>query len=697
MRKLGARHIGFCQLLLLGLALANPLWALAAQTLESIEYTSRDGVAVVEIGFSGPVQYLSHFPLQWGGTVQVFLGPRAQVDPDIDTLPITQVMRAPKSPDIPLTQVSFTIDKNGESSIRLDFTRVVNFEIGAGERINTVQVLLPGIVLHQAVPSLQTEVEADALSKLMQQGRDALKQGDAPRAIAVFTSLVGMPAHRYSADALELLGVARERNGQQAHAKAIYEDYLKRYPDGEGTVRVKQRLADLLSSQLRPSAPLKEAKAEKRKTYRSELYGSLAQYFYHDQTTVGDSDTVVDQRLLLNQLTLDWRIRSDEWDVRNFFYANHYADFISHTGQPLTIESAYSQFSHDSSHVSGRIGRQTGVSGGVLGKYDGVKLGYDATHSFRLIGQAGYPVELSDKRGIQSNKPFVSLGLELDGEGKLPDVLPYFVHQKVDGIVDRTAVGSELRYFHPKGNFYGMLDYDTSYRALNIFLLRGQYNWRETTSFDVNLDFRKNPLLFTSDALVNRIDYTTIDDMLQVYSEDEIRALAEEHVGDSASLSLGASHSINSRYQLRGDITFARQEYKFDDFVSGEVLSERDRQTYLFLQLIANQWLSEHDTTVLGTRLSDTSSYRELSLFASNRLPLDQWWRLDLRAQLDRQHTDNGDRLTKFRPSLKVDYRASNSVQFVAELGIEWWRYGGDSLNPDLQRLFVNAGYRWSF
>lgn len=31
-----------------------------------------------------------------------------------------------------------------------------------------------------------------------------------------------------------MLGLARERNGQLAHAKAEYEEYLREYPNGEG-------------------------------------------------------------------------------------------------------------------------------------------------------------------------------------------------------------------------------------------------------------------------------------------------------------------------------------------------------------------------------------------------------------------------------------------------------------------------------
>lgn len=72
-------------------------WALPSQSLESIEYLTHQNVAAIEIGFAQPVFYLSHFPLESGGTLQVFIGPRSAVDTEVDKLPYTQAMRAPVS------------------------------------------------------------------------------------------------------------------------------------------------------------------------------------------------------------------------------------------------------------------------------------------------------------------------------------------------------------------------------------------------------------------------------------------------------------------------------------------------------------------------------------------------------------------------------------------------------------------------
>ena len=63
--------------------------------------------------------------------------------------------------------------------------------------------------------------------------------------IRYLNALVAADNHKYSQEALELLGMARQRKGQYPHAVDIYERYLERYPEGPASDRVRQRLAGL--------------------------------------------------------------------------------------------------------------------------------------------------------------------------------------------------------------------------------------------------------------------------------------------------------------------------------------------------------------------------------------------------------------------------------------------------------------------
>lgn len=681
--------------------MASHAWALPSQSLESLEYLTHQGMAAVEVGFSQPVQYLSHFPLGSGATIEIFIGPRTAVDPEVDKLPYTQAMRAPDSREVPLSQVTFKINVSGETSLLVDFERVVHFSVSAGRSPNALLIVLPEHKVTTAMQTKNAQAIGEASSpafKLLVLGRKALKQGKNKKAIRIFTKMLGMPDGKERKEALELLGVARERNNQKAHAKAMYREYLKQYPKSEGAPRVKQRLNDLLHDQLKPKARLKAVKKPSDRKTTSHVYGSFAQYYYRGENSTEDTGTTVDQSLLLNQLSVNWRIRSADYDLRNFVYASHSYDFATESEKAVTLETAYSQIKHGRLGFTAKLGRQRGSSGGVLGKFDGIAGSYNLTQKIALNAVAGYPVNFGDKRGIQTEKPFLGFGFELDGEGKGIDILPYYIRQQVDGIIDREAVGSEFRFFHKQlGNFYSLVDYDIAYFDLNMYLFRGQYNWRKNTILNANFDYRNNPLMFTSNALIGRTDATSIEELLEILTEDQVRELAEDRVGDSTTVSFGVSHTINSRYQLNADITRSQQVFVVDTATPGVLRSDSEIQTYISTQLIANKWFNDRDISVLGLRISMTSSYDELSLSASNRLPLKNKWKFDTRLRIDMRQNDSGEDLVKYRPSVKWDFRQNQSMHYEAEIGMEFWRYGGETNNPDYQRTFVNLGYRWNF
>jgi len=673
-------------------------WASPGQTLESIEYLEQKGEAAIEIGFSESVQYLSHFPLSSATTLQVFIGPRARVDPGIDDLPYTQGMRAPQSKEIPLSQVTFSIDEKGNKSVVIEFDKVVNYKIGVGRSVNSLLIILPEYSLTKAVSKKleKQEPKKDTQTrKLYDLGVAAMKDKDNKKAIKIFTKILSLPPSEEKQGALELLGVARERNDQKAHAKVLYQEYLEKYPDSEGAARVKQRLNDLLYGQLKPREKLKSTGQKKEAT--SRFFGSFAQYYYQGQNSTEETGTVIDQSLLLSQLSLSQRIKGEDYDIRNFLYASHSYDYETETEKPLTIETAYSQFKNSQWGLSGRIGRQSGSRGGVLGKYDGLQASYILTQRISLNAVTGYPVDIANKRRVQNEKPFWGVGFEWDGMGQDVDILPYYIHQNVDGITDREAVGSEFRYFGKNGNYYGLIDYDIHYSDLNLYVFRGQYNLHKNTVLSLNIDVRNSPLLYTSDALIGQTDVTTIEELLQTKTEEEINDMAELRVGNAKTVSIGISHIFSPRYQLNADLTVSKQVFVIEDVNTGEFTLEKEGQVYLSGQLIARQWLNDRDITVLGIRGSSTDTYDEVSLSISNRLPIQKNWKFDTRYRVDFRSNESGEELVRHRPSIKLDNRFNQNMRLEFETGVEISKYSGVTNNTDYQRLFINAGYQWNF
>src|SRR5262249_31889711 len=77
---------------------------------------------------------------------------------------------------------------------------------------------------------------------LLAQARKAMRARDHVTAVQILTKLQRQPEFPERAEVQELLGLARERSGEIAHAKAEYEEYLRQYPKGPAADRIRNRL-----------------------------------------------------------------------------------------------------------------------------------------------------------------------------------------------------------------------------------------------------------------------------------------------------------------------------------------------------------------------------------------------------------------------------------------------------------------------
>src|SRR5215469_11470830 len=153
----------------------------------------------------------------------------------------------------------------GDDAVTSDFAAATAAPLPAVERIGSDPALPP-----------------EQLRQILADARAAMAAHDYPKAIALLTKLQRQPEFPDRARAQELLGLARERSGQLAHAKAEYEEYLRRYPHGEAAERIEFRLKTLRDA---------EAKARTGReigpdAQRWQVSGGLAQLFRYDGTRV---------------------------------------------------------------------------------------------------------------------------------------------------------------------------------------------------------------------------------------------------------------------------------------------------------------------------------------------------------------------------------------------------------------------------
>lgn len=692
----GAQQMRACAACItLFLALFTPGAYAAQQWLEDVRYVEHGGLAGVELVFTENVYYRSHFPQGGADALTVHLRvPRLN---NYEELPIHEEIKARAGMAVPLARVVFEANEF-EAVLRLKLTQPAGYRVSQGSSNKTIIVMFtqaatspPPVTVPALIP------EGERIAALLTQSRDALTRGEVDQAIRIVDALLGLPANPYRADVLELAGVARERKGQRAHAKAAFDKYLAEFPKGEGADRVRQRLAELLSADLKPQEKLKELKPAALPASAWLHNGSVAQYYDRSEND-SSGGKEVDQSTLFTQFAWNSQLRGERFDSRIVANLNHTRDFLDAAEDP-EINSLFGQMKDKQAGWFAKLGRQSSPGGGVLGRFDGLFAQYDVMSRLQLDVVAGYPVEFDGKDTVQTQHPFWSVAAHLGPYYDYLEVMPYYLRQNAEGLLDREAVGYELSFFHPRGNLYNMVDYDLFYKTLNIMSLRGQYAFLENSSVYGSYEARRTPLtVATSNALSGATGADSLKDLLAQFTRDEIRELAIKRTGDSTTATLGMSHSYSPVLQISGDVTVSKQTFPVEPVDLGVPrATENTQQIYYALQAVRSQLITTRDTLLAGLNHTQAGSYDSSSLLLAHRLPVGQAWRFDTRLRFDRRKSDTGEKLHKTLPKIHIEYRPAKSVETQLELGNESWNYSGTTANPSYTRWLINLGYRWLF
>lgn len=540
----------------------------------------------------------------------------------------------------------------------------------------------------------------DRLADLMEQANGKMVDQDYSGAVSLYTKILRYPDHEFSKEALEFLGLARERKGQLAHAKAVYKDYLERYPDGEDAERVKQRLAGLATASKTPRDKLRAKRESGKQQSKWEVFGGFSQFYRRDENTTeldeNDELTTVSQSSLASDLDISARKRSADYDVRTRFTGGYLHDFLDNgSGNDSTVSSLYLDARDKQHGLSMRVGRQSRSTGGVLGRFDGLLLGASLSEKVSVHGVGGAPVE-SSRDGFEDSRYFYGLSLDIEGFAKGWDTNLFVIEQQVDDIIDRRAVGGELRYFQPNRSFFSLVDYDILYNELNIAQFLGNWTTEDRTTFNLTLDYRNSPVLTTNNALIGQTA-ATIEDLLNTYTESEIRDIALDRTAASKLATLGASRPLNDKFQLSGDITLSN--FSDTDASAGVLATEGTGNEYFYnFQLIGSNLIKSGDIAIIGLRYIDANTTDTTSLSLNTRYPVTNDLRINPKFRVDfrKNQTDDTEQFI-YRPSARVSWRVKRRLRLEAEAGGEWSDQEIVTGSTASRSYFINLGYRADF
>ena len=423
----------------------------------------------------------------------------------------------------------------------------------------------------------------------------------------------------------------------------------------------------------------------------------FSQYYRRDANQQNEQEEIISQLALYSDVNFDARRRGERFDFSSRISAGYRSDFLDEdvgSGNDSRISYAYADLADAKTGWRARLGRQSRNTGGVLGRFDGLNVGYQASERLLLNTVVGKPV-YSTSNSVDPSRSFFGTSLNFGPILENLDLGLFYIDQKIEGIQDRQAVGAEFRYFGTNQSLWGMIDYDLAFGELSSAFLQGSWRLPSRLSIHGVIDRRGSPFLSTSNAIVGQ-PVASFDELMVIFSENELLQLSQDRTPISTTFTLGLSYPISTKWQINADTSQSTIE---ETPASGGVLSTPGASySYYSTSLIASSLLKEGDVTIFGARYSDSETTRVISFTVDSRYPIGRTWRLNPRLRVDRrQRLADSSYEWLYTPGLRIQYRRSRRMRIEFEAGKQFSKRETADANLDRESYFINLGYQVFF
>jgi hypothetical protein len=501
----------------------------------------------------------------------------------------------------------------------------------------------------------------DQRAQILHDGRTALEQHRYPEAIDLLSRLLRQPEYPARADAQELIGLVRERAGQLAQARAEYEAYLQRYPEGPAAARVRGRLKTLAAASL---APKSTGEFGAPVNTRWTMAGSTAlTYQYGKDQTVSagttTSTTSVNAALVYGDLLL--RDRGERYDFTARVNAGYTQNLVkTFGGNQDRTTAAYLELTDREFGLTGRVGRQSLASLGVIGLFDGLFAGYQVNSNFSVSAAAGFPAYTSYS-ALSNQQKFGTLTAEYGPYHQAWMFDAYLFDETDGGSTDRRAIGFQTRYSVPGRTAVILADYDIAFQQLNSITLIGNTQVGQLWILGVDADYRRSPLLQLSNALIGQ-SAPDLQALENEFTPSQIKQLALDRTATSDTFVLSASRPIGERWQLMLDLAALRLSgTPASGGVAATTSTGLDKN--LTWQMSGSSLLQASDLHIFGVRFDDSPIARSTTLSWDARFALPGSWRFGPRFSVEQLNDPMlGGKQMLYLPQVRGDWTSRRSV-----------------------------------
>ncbi len=538
-------------------------------------------------------------------------------------------------------------------------------------------------------------------SRILREARAALAKRQFPDSVALLTRLLRQPEYPERAEVQELMGLVRERAGDLAHAKAEYQEYLRRYPNGPAAGRVRDRLTLLATAAA--ATPSAGAFGGAPAPSRWSIAGSSAlTYLYgQDQLSSGGtttSSTSLNAALIYGDLLV--RERGARYDFTARVDAGYTANLVANTGgsQDRTT-AAYVELTDRQLGLTGRAGRQSLATIGAIGLFDGLYVGYQLSPKVSLSVAGGLPA-YSSYSAVSGRQEFGTVSAEFGPYRQAWIFDGYLFDEVSGGATDRRALGLQVRYSRPGRSAVFLTDYDISLAQLNSATLIGNISIPGHWVLGFDADHRRSPLLLLSNALIGQSapDLATLQ---TEFTPSQIRQLALDRTSTSDALTLSVSRPIGQRWQVLADISALELGgTPASGGVAATPATGWDRNASI--QLSGSSLLQASDLHFFGLRYDSSPSSRSLTASWDARFVLAGAWRLGPRISVEQvEDPELGGTQRLFLPEVRGDWTGRHSVfELVGGYQIQQQQTqtgAGASSTQDARHLYASVAYRLRF